>query len=176
MPTNILYMPAVAMDMTVWTNADWLDGLEYWDQRTPPQPIDMGGIEFEMEMRTAPPAVTVVLKASTDNGLIVVYANTWQFKIPAMTMNLVPAATYVYDMLAVADGYVRIIASGGVTVNQGITRPPEILGVPQISMGPPVGTPPPSGLPVPVGEPLGYLPKLTKVIGHDDQHRPSHQR
>src|SRR5215472_3806221 len=102
MPTNILYMPIVSMDMTVTTNADWLDGLEYWDLQTPAQPIDLAGIEFEMEMRTVASAATVVLKCSTDNGLIVVYSNTWQLKVPATTMSLVPPASYVYDLLGVA--------------------------------------------------------------------------
>jgi hypothetical protein len=133
MPTNILYMPSVAMNMTVWTNADWLDGLEYHDLATPPQPIDLTGIEFEMEMRSNPPAVTVVLKATTDNGLIQVYSNTWQFNIPASTMSLIPPTTYVYDMLAVADGHIRIIASGTVDVILGVTRPPDVLGVPLIA-------------------------------------------
>jgi len=130
MATNILYMPTVIMTMTAATNADWLDGLEYWDQQTPPQPIDMGGIEFEMEMRTTAPAATVVLKATTDNGLIVVYANTWQLIVPAPTMSLIPPASYVFDMLAVADGRIRNIANGTVDIVLGVTRPPEVAGVP----------------------------------------------
>jgi len=138
-------MPQVAMDMTVFTNADWLDGLEYWDLQTPAQPIDLAGIELEVELRQSPPAETVVLKATTTNGLIVIYANTWQFKIPATTMMLLPPATYVYDMLGVADGYIRMLASGGVTVIQGVTRPPEVGGVTQVAMG--------SGAQV-----LGYVP------------------
>ena len=146
MATNILYMPVVAMDMTITTNADWLDGLEYWDLQTPAQPIDLAGIEFEMSLRTTPSAATVVLKSTTDNGLIVVYSNTWQLRVPAVTMALVPPAAYVYDLLGVADGYIRVLASGGVTVEQGVTRPPEVLGVPQIA-----------GLQK-AGEPLGYLP------------------
>jgi hypothetical protein len=129
MPTNILYMPAVAMSMTAWTNADWIDGLEYWDTQGPPNPIDLTGITFEMEMRTSPPAATVVLAASTTNGLIVVYSNTWQFKVPAATMGLIPPAPYVFDMLALADGTVRIIASGTVQVNQGVTRETDFTTV-----------------------------------------------
>jgi hypothetical protein len=62
MPTNILYMPVVALDMTIATNADWLDGLEYWDADPPAgNPIDLAGIVFDLEMRTAPPVATVVL-------------------------------------------------------------------------------------------------------------------
>jgi hypothetical protein len=122
MATNILYMPQVAMDMTVATNADWLDGLEYHDLQVPPQPIDLVGIAFELEMRANPPDATVVLKCGTDNGLIVIYANTWQLLVPATVMSLVPPATYVYDMLGTADGYTRILSSGIVTVVQGITR------------------------------------------------------
>jgi len=130
MATNILYMPSVVMAMTAWTNADWLDGLEYWDQQTPPQAIDLAGIEFEMEMRSTAPAATVVLKATTDNQLIVVYANTWQLIVPAPTMSLIPPASYVFDMLAVADGRIRSIATGTVDIVQGVTRPPEVMGVP----------------------------------------------
>jgi len=130
MATNILYMPSVVMAMTAWTNADWLDGLEYWDQQTPPQAIDLAGIEFEMEMRSTAPAATVVLKATTDNQLIVVYANTWQLIVPAPTMSLIPPASYVFDILAVADGRIRSIATGTVDIVQGVTRPPEVMGVP----------------------------------------------
>jgi hypothetical protein len=115
-------MPQVAMAMTVATNADWLDGLEYWDLQAPPQPIDLDGIAFELELRSSPPAATVVIQASTDNGLIVVYDNTWQLLVPAATMLLLPPATYVYDMLGVADGYTRMLASGTVSVVQGVTR------------------------------------------------------
>jgi len=135
MATNILYMPAVTMAMTVWTNADWIDGLEYHDLQTPSQPIDLTGIEFEMELRSSAQDITVVLKATTDNGLIIVYSNTWQFSVPATTMSLIPPASYVFDMLAVADNTVRIIASGTVQVNLGVTRPPDILGVPEIALG-----------------------------------------
>jgi len=122
MATQILYMPQVAMDMTVSTNADWLDGLEYHDLQTPAQPIDLAGIAFELEMRANPPDATVVLRCGTDNGLIVVYANTWQLLVPATTMILLPPATYVYDMLGMADGYTRILSSGTVVVVQGVTR------------------------------------------------------
>jgi hypothetical protein len=122
MATNILYMPVVAMTMTVGTNEDWLDGLEYQDLQSPPQPIMLDGIDFEMELRSNPPAATVVLLASTDNGLIVIYDNTWQLLVPATTMLLLPPADYVFDMLGRADGYTRQLASGTVTVVQGITR------------------------------------------------------
>jgi hypothetical protein len=122
MATNILYMPQVIMDMTVATNADWLDGLEYQDLQTPAQPIDLDGIAFELELRATPPAATVVLRAGTDNGLIVVYANTWQLLVPATLMETLPPATYVYDMLGRADGYTRQLSSGNVTVVQGVTR------------------------------------------------------
>jgi hypothetical protein len=122
MSTNILYMPVVAMDMTIATNADWLDGLEYWDLQSPAQPIDLSGIEFEMEMRSAPPVATVVLLASTDNGLISVYSNTWQFLVPSTTMLLVPPGNYVFDLLGRADGYTRSLVQATVAVNLGVTR------------------------------------------------------
>jgi hypothetical protein len=122
MPTNILYMPPVEMDMTVSTNADWLDGLEYQDLQTPAQPIDLSGIALELELRANPPDATVALRCGTDNGYIAVYANTWQLLVPAEVMLLLPPATYVYDMLGRADGFTRNLASGSVTVVQGVTR------------------------------------------------------
>lgn len=115
-------MPPVVMDMTIATNSDWLDGLEYWDLQTPQQPIDLSGIEFEMEVRVNPPAATVVILASTGNGLIQVYSNTWSLKVPATIMALIPPADYVYDLLGRADGYTRQLASGSITAMLGITR------------------------------------------------------
>jgi hypothetical protein len=122
MPTNILYMPPVTMDMTVGTNEDWIDGLEYQDLATPPNPIDLTGITFEMELRSVAQAATVVLLAATDNDFIRVAGNTWQLLVPAPTMLLIPPASYVFDMLGFGDGYTRRLASGTVTVVLGVTR------------------------------------------------------
>jgi hypothetical protein len=131
MPTNILYLPVAILTVTAATNADWLDGLEYWDDVPPDgNPIDVTGISFDMQMRTAPPLSTVVLHASTDNGLIRVYANTWQLLVPARTMMLVPPGDYVFDLLARADGYTRNIVQAVTTVFLGITRtdlPPYVI-------------------------------------------------
>jgi hypothetical protein len=122
MSTNILYMPPVTMTMTVGTNETWIDGLEYQDLQTPPEPIDLAGITFEMEMRTVAQAATVVLRAATDNNFIRVAGNTWQLLVPAETMELIPPATYEYDMLGHGDGYTRRLATGTVTVVLGVTR------------------------------------------------------
>lgn len=123
MITNILNMPIAILTIETATNADWLDGLEYHDAPPPSGvPIDLTGIAFDMEMRTAAPVATVVLHASTANGLIRVYANTWQFLIPSRTMMLVPPGDYVFDLLARADGYTRNIVQAAVLVDLGITR------------------------------------------------------
>jgi hypothetical protein len=122
-PTNILFMPPVGIIMNTSTNGDWLDGLEYMSSAdVNATPIDLTGIKFEMDMRAAPPLATVVLRATTDNGLIRVYANTWQFMIPASTMILVPPGDYVFDMLAHGDGFTRNIVYATVAVLLGITR------------------------------------------------------
>jgi hypothetical protein len=122
-PTNILNLPTAIMVIETLTNADWLDGLEYWDAEPPGgNPIDLTGIAFDMEMRTAPPVSTVALHASSDNGLIRVYANSWQLLIPSTTMLLIPPGDYVFDMLARADGYTRNLVQATVTVDLGITR------------------------------------------------------
>ena len=105
--TNILMLPVVVLGIEVSNNADWLDGCEYWTDETHDTNLDLTGIGFEMEMRAAPPDQTVVLLASTKNGLIKVYLNTWQFAVPASMMGLVPPGSYVFDMLGTADGFTR---------------------------------------------------------------------
>jgi hypothetical protein len=121
-PTNILFLPVVGMEMFTSTNADWLDGLEYRTDDPVPVPIDLTGIAFDMEMRTAPPVATVVLHASTENKLIRVYSNTWQLLVPSKTMLLIPPGDYVFDLLGRADGYTRNLVQAVVTVQLGITR------------------------------------------------------
>jgi hypothetical protein len=122
-PTNILLLPIVVLALETETNCDWLDGLEYHDGPPPDgNPIDLTGIIFAMEMRSAPPVATVVLRATTSNGLIRVYANTWQFLIPATTMGLIPPGDYVFDLLGFADGYTRNLVQAQVSILQGITR------------------------------------------------------
>jgi hypothetical protein len=121
------------------TNADWLDGLEYMSSAdVSAVPIDLTGIDFEMDMRAAPSLATVVLRATTVNGLIRVYANTWQFLIPASVMELVPPGDYVFDMLAHADGYTRNIVYAQVAILLGITRSaqpnPQLIAGPQNMM------------------------------------------
>jgi hypothetical protein len=121
-PTNILLLPVVLMSVETLTNADWLDGLEYWTDESHDTPIDLTGISFEMEMRAAPQFATVVLHASTVNGLIRLYANSWQLLVPSTTMLLIPTGDYVFDMLARADGYTRNLIQASVKVDLGITR------------------------------------------------------
>jgi hypothetical protein len=122
-PTNILFLPVCVITLETETNCDWLDGLEYHDGPPPGgQPIDLTGIAFAMEMRSAPPVATVMLRASTWNGLIRVYANTWQLLVPATTMLLVPPGDYVFDLLGFADGYTRNLVQVQVSILQGITR------------------------------------------------------
>jgi hypothetical protein len=69
-----------------------------------------------------------VLRATTANGLIKVYANTWQFKIPASMMVQLLPADYVFDMLGMADGYTRNLVQAQVAIVQGITRSVIPLG------------------------------------------------
>ena len=144
LPTNILFLPIVVLQIDTQTNADWLDGLEYWDDIPPSgQPIDLNGIQFDMEMRSSPPVATVVLRASTANGLIRVYANTWQLLVPAPTMSLIPPGDYVFDLLGRADGYTRNLVQATVAVNLGITRtdlPPVLTPASSIVKAPGAAT------------------------------------
>jgi hypothetical protein len=150
MATNLLYLPTVAMVIESSNNADWLDGVEYWDSPPPAgNPIMLDDIMFALEMRSAPPAATVVLRATTANGFLRTYANTWQLLVPAATMLLVPPGSYVFDVLGMAEGRTRNLAQATVTVDLGITR--SVI---------PVATVLPSADPV-----LSLSPTITRVIG-----------
>jgi hypothetical protein len=123
MASQLLYLPVCVLVAEAANNADWLDGLEYWDAPPPAgNPIMLDGISFTLEMRSAPPAATVVLQASTVNGFLKVYDNTWQLSVPAATMQLVPPGDYVFDLLGMADGYTRNLVQATVTIDLGITR------------------------------------------------------
>ena len=149
MASNLLYLPTVLLICEQSNNADWLDGLEYWDADPPAgNPIDLAGIVFALEMRAAPPAATVVLKATTDNGFIRVYANTWQLQVPAATMALVPPGDYVFDLLGFADGRTRNLVQATVIIDLGITR--SVI---------PIATVLPSSAPV------LSLGQITRVVG-----------
>jgi len=121
MTTKLLWVPPVIMTMEVANNEVWLDGLEYQDEDTG-DPIDLTGIAFQMEMRIAPSAATVVLRATSDNNYIRVGGNTWQLQVPADVMVTIPPAVYVYDILGLGDGLTRRLARGEVTVALGVTR------------------------------------------------------
>lgn len=121
MTTKLLWVPPVIMTVEVANNEVWLDGLEYQDEETG-DPIDLTGIAFQMEMRLAPTAATVVLRATSDNAYIRVAGNTWQLQVPSDIMVTIPPATYVFDMLGLADGLTRRLVRGEVTVVMGITR------------------------------------------------------
>ena len=153
MATNLLYLPVVLLEMFCDTNADWLDGIEYWDAPQPGgNPIMLDGIAFAMEVRAAPPVATVVLKCTTQNGLIKVYDNTWQLLVSAATMALVPPGDYVFDFLGFAEGRTRNLVQATVTVNQGITR----SVIPTATIFPGSGTSSQVVLP---------SPAITRVIG-----------
>jgi len=129
--TNVLLMPIAILGIEVSNNSDWLDGLEYWSSEDEnADPLDLTGIDFDLNLRSSPPVATVMLRASTYNGLIKVYANTWQLLVPATMMKTVLTGDYVFDMLARADGYTRNIVQATVTVIQGVTRtdPPAPRG------------------------------------------------
>src|SRR5262245_43872829 len=121
--TNILLLPLVEIMVETGTNEDWVDGLAFFADDEETIPLDLTGIEFEMEMRTLPPSPTVVVRGHTKDGTINVLQHTISMNIPAAQMMTVPPGDYVFDILAF-DGYRhRIIVKGTNTVVfQGITR------------------------------------------------------
>jgi hypothetical protein len=124
--TNILTLPVAEVDFLVGTNEDWLDGLGFTDNATPPNPIVITGIAFELQMRARASDRTALLIASTANSRILVGPTTLALNVPVTLMKLIPpspdAAPYVIDIVASAEGHTRRVVTGKVVVVQGVTR------------------------------------------------------
>lgn len=126
MPTNILAMPRVLVTIITGTNEDWIDSLKYVldDVGTP---LDLTGIDLEMEIRKTPPDADVVITAnSLTDGYISVggeNSNMIVISVPLAIMKEVPANGYVGDIIAKADGYQRrVVQITELLVERGITR------------------------------------------------------
>jgi hypothetical protein len=123
--TNILAIPLGHAVIQTGTNEDWIDCIQYLVGEGGPQ-LDLRGIDFEMEIRRAPPDHEVILRASTDDGSLSVGASPnfgyLIFYVKEEVMEQRQADTYVGDVRASADGFQRVILTIDLTIIQGITR------------------------------------------------------
>jgi hypothetical protein len=122
MTTNILILPRIEVTAVTGTNEDWIDGFAFYLDEEATEPIDLGGIDFEMEVRHLPPDHTVVLRGSSADGGLLVNDNILMMNYREAVMSYMRPLDYVFDIVMKADTYERVLASGSVTVTQGITR------------------------------------------------------
>lgn len=89
-----------------------------------PIPIDLTGIEFKSQMRLDPEDAMAVLDLSTANGRLIsgLTGGQLSLNVPVSVMALIDPATYVQDLIAIADGRQRRVAVMSVAVDRGITR------------------------------------------------------
>lgn len=93
-------------------------------------PVDLTGSEFIAHIRSSKDSLSVILEASTDNGLLVIgdQESTGEFglvewNIPVDVIQEIEPGTYVYDVTWIMPGGARDTTHGGTfTVNRGITR------------------------------------------------------
>lgn len=124
--TNILLLPQIAGSFACANNADWRDELLFVDSSN--NPLDLTGIVFHQQWRSATTSPLIVLDISTTNGFLVNggVAGTLSWEVPASIMQTVAAGAYVGDLVAEADGAVVNLFSStpaALTVNQGLTTP-----------------------------------------------------
>jgi hypothetical protein len=122
MSTHILDIPQAQIACETGTNEDWLDGLAYVTDATPPVDVSLDGIDFEMMLRHVTPDATAALHCTTANTMLIISGNILRFNVPADVMGTVPPTDYVFDIVGKADGYQRRIVIGTVAVVEGVTR------------------------------------------------------
>jgi hypothetical protein len=126
--TNILALPLATASISIANTEDWIDAFKWIVGADPNGPqLDLGGIEFELEIRRAPPDNEVILKASTDDGSLskalppdvgFLFIN-----VSHEVMQRLWAGQYVGDVIAKADGYWRrCLVLDPVEIVQGVTR------------------------------------------------------
>ena len=131
MATRILAVPLLSFSMTVGTNEDWLDSWAYLDASG--SPISLAGLVLNMMVRSSPgdaEAPVIASTAATVAGLAVsgnivtggTGSNVLSLQIPRSTMLRLAPGAYVFEVQAQGDGDTRTIATGAVTVMQGIVR------------------------------------------------------
>jgi hypothetical protein len=125
--TNLLALPLLALTVETGNSEDWIDTILYLVDTADPKPqVDLNGIDFEMEVRRAPPSHEILLTASSADGslsigdppnfgYLIIYVGLEQ-------MEQLQAGTYVADIRGTDTRYTRICAQIDLTVFDGVTR------------------------------------------------------
>jgi len=117
--TEILSLPLLRRVLATGTNEDWLSEISF--TKPAGRPFDLTGIGFECALR-APGTIDPIIYASTANGGLAVSDGRVHFAVAAPAMASVPPGDYPYDLLATADGHVRRVVTGIVSVIAGVTH------------------------------------------------------
>jgi hypothetical protein len=127
-PTNLLAMPLVTIQVETGTNEDWIDALKFLvdDGSEDPPQLDLTGIDFSMEVRRTPPDHEVVLTASTALGTLGV-GNPPDFgflliNIPMAEMRGQQPGKYVADITGTDGQDIRRCVVIDLEIVWGITR------------------------------------------------------
>jgi hypothetical protein len=129
--SNILALPHALVTIETGNNEDWIEAFKFVvedplsAQELWPQ-LDLRGLEFEMEIRHKPEDHEVVLSASTtDLKLSIGAFPNYGFlllNIPVEEMKTRVAGSYVADVVANDDRYVRKCMTITINLVEGVTR------------------------------------------------------
>jgi hypothetical protein len=130
--TRILDLPLLTFPVTIANNEDWTDSWAYIDVAS--NPISLAGLTLIMMVRKQAIDPVLCLAASSVSGAIVgsvptgsiasggVGLNVLALAIPKAAVSTLAAGNYVFEVQATGEGVTRTIATGPVTVNQGVVR------------------------------------------------------
>ena len=130
--SNLLAMPLVAMSVFTGTNEDWVDSIKFVVDdgsgvETDYPQLDLNGISFLMEVRRDPPDIEVVLRASTDDGTLMIGAPPEYgyliINIPQAMMKDLRPGGYVADIIGRDGTHVRRTIVVTLQVTYGVSRP-----------------------------------------------------
>lgn len=112
---------------TSFTNEDFDDGFMIEDADGP---VDLTGSQFVVHIRKSVDSLSVILEASTDNGMLVIAdqdatgeMGLVEWAIPAEVAATIPPGEYPFDILWIMpDGRRDTIGGGTITFMRGVTR------------------------------------------------------
>lgn len=122
-------MSYAAIPYSTFTNEDFDDGFMIEDADGP---VDLTGSEFVAHIRKSADDLSVILEASTANGMLVIAdqeatgeMGLVEWAIPANVAATIPPGEYPFDILWIMpDGRRDNIGGGTITFERGITRIP----------------------------------------------------
>jgi hypothetical protein len=123
--TNVLALPQISGSLTIATDADLREGLQF-TQAGSTAPLDLTGIAFHMQVRLASDLTQIALDLSTANGLLINGGpnGLLSWLVLAAQLAQVAPGAYVADLIAEGDGATINLCQAGpivVTVTQGVT-------------------------------------------------------